>query len=93
MRTIHKFEISQGKFDLPLGGDWKILHVDVQGDTPFVWIEHNTSIVKQWVKFGVYGTGWDLDTLSLDDEYGYHVGTYLQGPWVWHLYQIVKKDW
>lgn len=94
MRTIHKFEIvGNGRFQLPLPDRYRILHIDVQGNTPFMWVELETNDTPQWNTFIIRGTGWDVESSINDDEFTWHVGTWLQGPWVWHLYQIAKKDW
>lgn len=92
MRTIHKHEVSIDRFTLFLPKEWKFLHLDIQGNTPFMWVEVETDKDKQGFNFVVVGTGWDIDEIKLNaDEYSCHLGTYLQGPWVWHLYQIYEN--
>jgi hypothetical protein len=92
VRTIHKYEISSvGRFSLPLPTSFSPLKVATQGGKAFLWVELDTSDPIKVVDFIVFGTGWDLSANVVDGEWAYHVGTFLEGPWVWHLYEIIKE--
>lgn len=91
MRTIHKYEVPIDSFALELPKTWGFLHVDIVGDKSFMWIEVDTDQELESVDFTVVGTGWDMDeVVSEVIGYPYHLGTFIQGPWVWHLYLIDK---
>lgn len=83
MKTIYKYEISrefiEGSFAVPDG--YKILHFDMQGYVPVVWMEVDPSEPEVLFHYSIVGTGWKIPG---DEEY---IGTCLDGPYVWHLYR------
>jgi hypothetical protein len=86
METIWKYEFYvRDMFDLhiPFGGT--ILDVQVQGNTPFMWVlvDTNQPLVRR--RFRIFGTGNPFD---LDNDYGWgYVGTFQVPPFVWHLFE------
>ena len=84
VRTIHKFTAPPpgGSCMWALGDDPKVVHVGQQDGHAFLWIEHDAAApITPKLDFGCFGTGWDIPP-------GYeHVGTYLNGAFVWHVYQ------
>lgn len=84
-RTIHKHEIKDA-FALQLPAGWKPLMVAMQGSTPRLWVELDTDDEELWEHhFQVFGTGHDLP------GFGSHIGSWIDGPYVWHLYQLGSK--
>jgi hypothetical protein len=83
MKTIWKFPIPiQDKFELHLPYIHKVLLTSLQDEQPQVWIEVDTSSSKNIpFKFYVRGTGHEIE------ENTYHVGSWIQSPFVWHLYE------
>lgn len=78
MKKIYKY-IIQDEVSIPYG--FKIVLVDQQNGTWYVWAEVDPEepLVEQ-VKFEVIGTGWDIS------ENFEHLKSYLEGPFVWHIY-------
>lgn len=92
MRTIYKYELYFGdRVTLMLPEQYRILHVGAQGDQPMLWVEVDTDRTAYPVTFRIFGTGFDLNKGIEDYEESWHVGTWMNAPFVWHLYQIVRK--
>lgn len=90
MRKIFKYPISMAdrfKVDMP-GLVVLVVHVDLQNDKPFFWAEVQDGAPMQARTFAVVGTGQPVDTT--DDEMLVHCGTWQQGVFVWHLYEVVS---
>ena len=85
MKVVYKYEVSpeRGK-SVELPADARIIHVGEQGDILMLWAEHgwpdaNTSHVTR--HFDVFGTGQPIP------EDARHLGTFFDGPFVWHVYE------
>ncbi len=78
MRTINKFPI-RAAIEMPMGA--KIIKVDTQGEQGMFWAEVDTDNFYETRYFDVIGTGWEVP------EGLPYVGTYLQGEFVWHIYE------
>ena len=63
--------------EMPL--DTKVLHVAMQGDTPCIWGAVSPAFNKAQRKFFIVGTGHPIPANCQ------YVGTFQQGPFVWHL--------
>jgi hypothetical protein len=83
MRKVWKYEMpDQREFTLDMpDADICLLHVAVQNGKPVLWAEVETEANKRPQHFLRVGTGGC--TIPLTATY---VGTYFQGPFVWHLY-------
>lgn len=82
MRTIWKFPILGGWFEqLPMPRGAKILHVADQGGIINLWAEVDTTAERVRRTVVVVGTGH-----SLPEGDGSHIGTVMQGQYVWHIY-------
>jgi len=58
----------------------KFIHFDMQNGTPTLWAEIDSLVeVEEW-RFRIHGTGHQIPSGST------HVGTYLDGQFVWHVY-------
>lgn len=92
MRFIHKHVITTGPFptviDLPEGA--RVMHVGAQvvaglGDSgeihKVIWVEVDTDKPVKPREFMIFATG-----SKVPDEWK-HVGTLLDGPFVWHIYE------
>jgi hypothetical protein len=85
MKVVYKYEIAPDKRSAEMPLDSKILKVDMQGDALMLWVEHgwvDGNTVRTVRHFEVYGTG---QPIPLHTE---HVGTFFDGPFVWHVYEI-----
>lgn len=92
MRTIYKFPIPMDRFELDLPMNHEVVHVGEQGNKPMMWVELDAMAERVPTMFQVVGTGWDMGARIDKNELSWHVGTWVQGPWVWHLYEVVKYE-
>lgn len=84
-KTIWKFQLVGGPgggciIPMPSGAEI-VMATDVQA-RPTLWAEVDPNMPKVNRRFGVVGTGWPLEE---DAEY---LGTYFDGPFVWHIYEL-----
>lgn len=84
MKVVHKIPLQVGtrvSVSLPLGT--KLVHCDNQFGQPMLWVEKPQGPQPVEMRhFEVFGTGWDIP----DDAR--HLGTVIQGKWVWHCYEV-----
>lgn len=66
--------------------DGTVLHVDVQGGEPFAWVEHRHPPFAEQKQLLIRGTGHEFERQWPVDR---HVGTFLHGPFVWHVYEVL----
>lgn len=96
MRTIWKYELPigdvAGEIEMPLGA--RIIHVDQQRSmVATMWAEipvppgvPPSELATERRAFVVVGTGHTIPGDGLT-----HVGTVLDGPFVWHLYEETSR--
>jgi hypothetical protein len=84
MTTIWKFPAFAEATAL-VGDDPMIVHVgkDPQGEV-CVWIEHDPAPEMKPVEWLIVGTGH-----SFDQTGKVHVGSVVDGAFVWHVYQVL----
>lgn len=88
MKTVHKFPILYGKaIELMLDPASKVVLVgkDWASKSLCIWIELDKSRGPEFAvrtKFEIYGTGHDIPHNAK------HIGSYVDDPYVWHLYQV-----
>lgn len=84
MKKIYKYPIEivdEQTLDLPTGAD--VVHVGHDpGGTPCLWAIIDTDAPVVSVKILVKGTGHPLPAGEID-----HLGSFLSGPFVWHLFR------
>ena len=85
MNTIYKypFDISNPPIIVDLPPLHCVVHVEAQEGTPTMWIELDPDHDTDRVEFLIIGTGGRVPPGAQ------HIGTFLQGPFVWHVYQDV----
>ena len=89
MRRIYKYDfIVTDVFTLDLPNIYRVVLVETQGNIPCVWIELDTEEVVEPRTFFLFGTGHAIYSLPLKE----HVGSFQQGPFVWHLYQEIYEE-
>lgn len=81
MRKVWKYEVTLSPTLMPFGA--KIVHVGMQGHDPYLWAEVDPDAPTEDRHFVVVGTGQDIPESSV------HVGTVLDRPFVWHVYELV----
>jgi hypothetical protein len=88
MRTVFRYglPVDDSVHTLTLSGE--IVHVDcrVRGQLE-VWALHGDGVPAAR-RFQIFGTG-----NRLPDSPIRHVGTALDGPYVWHLFELPATDW
>jgi hypothetical protein len=83
MKQIWKFKV-MGVIEMPKGAE--ILTVKVQDlNNVCIWTKVDPEMETESRMFVVIGTGH-----SFDDTNKEYIGTYLDGPFVWHLFEIKK---
>jgi hypothetical protein len=88
MKTIWKFPIKITDYQvLTVPINWEPIHVglDPQG-TPCIWAEVDSEKKTEPCNIYVYGTGHQAD---IDTQV--HIGSLVQGPFVWHVYRDGRK--
>ena len=85
MKTIYKYEIKPGKFTLVMPSEADILHIDMQGNKPFMWVKGDTDLPLRERGFKAFGTGHEIT----DDGDWIHAGSFLMngGSLVWHVFE------
>lgn len=86
MKTIYKFELPKPicQVDMPVGA--KVVRVARQGAAICLWaiVESDNAVEKRL--FATVGTGRPI---PLDGRY---LGTWDDGPFVWHLFEPTQTD-
>lgn len=82
MKEIWKFPIEMGanKIEMPNGA--VVLTVQLQNDIPCLWAIVNPEEASNTRVFHIHGTGHPLEVAPRD-----YVGTFQQGPFVWHVFE------
>lgn len=84
MRTIHKFPVKLAEkqvIAMPRNAD--ILCMQIQYGTPHIWAAVEDTEPFEERVFYLSGTGHELPRDAGPSEY---VGTWQEGPYVWHLF-------
>jgi hypothetical protein len=86
MKTIYKyqFEISS-VIEILMPEKSQVVHVGLQNSIPCIWAEVPKSNINIVRRFGIFGTGHDIpDSCE-------HIATFIDGNFVWHLYEWDKS--
>jgi hypothetical protein len=88
IRIIHKYEVPSDPkpFTLMLPPTATILDIQLQGDTPQMWVLKPAGEVPHVErKFIVIPTGFEFDEGLIN-----HLGTFQYGKYVWHVFEILR---
>jgi hypothetical protein len=85
MTQIWKYRFESGNIMMPKGA--KILTVQMQNDTPYMWAIVDVDAELEERVFEIHGTGHNIRNI---DEHEY-IGTYIDNPFVWHLFELIKN--
>jgi hypothetical protein len=83
MTTIYKYPIEitdEQEIPMPFGAEIRHVGLDPEG-SPCVWAEVENTNTPEPVRLFIVGTG-----RRMPDEAANHVGTFIQGPFVWHVF-------
>lgn len=92
MKRIYKYNLtSPGNTTLLMPTGAQVLKVAEQHGSICLWAMVDPGASEQERLFTMIGTGWDLEDEFADKlEY---IDTYMSGPFVWHVFEIVAdKD-
>ena len=82
MKTIWKFSLRHSRAGtVPMPEGAVIRHVGRQAGSTCIWAEVDTEAPCSLHTFQVFGTGEPLPETTA------YLGTYVEGPSVWHLYE------
>ena len=84
MRKIYKYKLGEGA--IVVHGHYNIIHTEVQNGAVTVWIEQYLKGSKYSLEFDVIGTGHEIP------EAATHIKTWIDAPYVWHLYQVSENE-
>ena len=86
MKVVWKFALGMGLnvITVPVGA--KIVHIEMQDGFPQLWAEISdpSSSHVEVRQFEIFGTGHPIP------DKAQHVGTFLDPPYVWHVYELVN---
>ncbi len=87
-KTIYKYPFSiEDVVRIEMPAFAEILHIECQQGTPCIWALVEPEMRQETRTFSVFGTGhaieYDRTAKSL-----VHHGTFQQGPFVWHVFEI-----
>jgi len=87
MKVIHKYVIKiQETFSLDMPAQAQILSVQMQGGLPKIWAIVDDENVNTRRNFYVVGTGIPLASNPMK-----FIGTFQDGVYVWHLFELTKS--
>lgn len=91
MRTIWKFPIAIGEdttIEVPKMASIRLAGLDPATGQPAIWVELDPARKRTERRFRIYGTGHEIE----GDDGGFpqplHIGSVIQGPFVWHIFEI-----
>lgn len=81
MQKIFKYSISD--FDVLIPTYGKVVKVGLQNGVPHIWVLFNRTLDTGTSnrRFVIHGTGHDIPV------HHSYVGTYFDGPFVWHVFE------
>lgn len=96
---IWKYKLSlEETFTINMPKYAQIIHIEVQGGVPSIWVEVPSDSFYQSKKieyedrdFAVIGTGWEFGSKEIGNA-GVYIGSWLDGPFVWHLYEYANEE-
>ena len=72
---------------MPIGA--QVLCLKVQNGTPCLWAYCDPEVEQEMRSFLTLGTG--MDNPYAEDFDHVYVGTYMDGPFVWHVFELHPK--
>jgi len=96
MRTVYKYtlppDVLKGNWSIELPGSAYLLSVAVQNGVICLWYEVETEDPVSVHTFRVFGTGWEIPKFDDIRKRYYHMETFFDDPFVWHLYELICFD-
>lgn len=82
-RTIWKFQVTATEVLMPW--DAEVCTFQFQNGVPCIWAIVDPGASKVVRRFQIFGTGHEIPALNE----GCYVGTAQEGPFVWHLFELL----
>jgi hypothetical protein len=81
-KVIYKYEVDTIVV-MPIGAE--ILTVQLQHGTPWIWalVDRNNQLEER--NFDIRGTGYEIEDINSK-----YIATYQEGPFVWHVFEILE---
>lgn len=92
MKTIYKypFEVNNKvSFSIPSG--YKILSIQMQGDTPCLWVMVEATNITEVLELEIYGTGVNMPPVEYGKE-RVHISTFQDIGYVFHVFQVKNGE-
>ncbi len=84
MKTIYKYTLDSQDCTLNLPKGAEILTIKLQNNVPTLWALVNPMTVTEERHICIVGTGWQVeDTMK-------YITTYMDGYFVWHVFELIK---
>jgi hypothetical protein len=85
VRAVWKYPVMVAdEFTVTMPETHTVVHVALQGAQAQMWVEVDTDSETWPTTFHVEGTGHPIKSDSI------HVGSWIEGPFVWHLYEVQR---
>lgn len=92
-RVVWKFTLDLGvvnTFQLPQLATVKMAGLCPATGKPAIWVELNPNDERKDRRFVIYGTGHEIEGDDGGYPYDIHVGSLIDGKFVWHVYERRK---
>jgi hypothetical protein len=90
MYTIYKHPIKlQDSLDIRLPAEARILGMGSEKGFVFLWVLADPVCANETRHFRLVGTGHPAEDAEVSSLH--HVGTFGEGPLVFHLFEVIKK--
>ena len=87
MTRVFKYAIEHGRTTIGMPEGSTVVHVAMQDKHVTLWAEVTDGGQPELREFLIVGTGQTIpDRVPFQ-----HVGTVMDGPFVWHVYEILKS--
>lgn len=80
---LQEFTLNLHLQEFKMPKDAEVAYFDFQDAAPCIWAIVDPMREKETRRFQIFGTGHDLP------EHACYVGTAQQGPFVWHLFELL----
>ena len=87
MRTILKYDVAIGRFEVKMPTGARVLDAQGQDGRPVMWVQTWGEPTLEKRIFQVFGTGQEIPQ-DLGPEMFKYRATFQMGPMVWHLYEV-----
>ena len=84
MKTVYKYELRSQDSSISLPEEAEILTVQLQNGIPTLWalVDPENELETRFIS--IVGTGWEVaETVK-------YICTYMDGPFVWHAFEMIE---